>query len=148
MTAEHREDGLAWVTCWKGHHVHLTACASQADLDEPIRWLKAAITPAPRDVLIKALGEVGICCAMNSLQSESVKGTLAIFAARLGDLPGDAVIDALRAWPNDNRWFPSLNDIISTAAARHWRGGVLSRLINIREARTPALTAPKEADDT
>jgi hypothetical protein len=125
--------GWRWLSCKPKHHFFVMANATEAPVNEGIRWLDAATIPAPRDEVIIKLGKLALLTKFKDRGTDDLKGMIAAFAERLSEYPGDAVMTALHEYPLTNRFWPSLEELAAEVLKRSWRHHLKSRLINFRD---------------
>lgn len=76
---------------------------------EAVKLLKASLTPAPKDVLVKELTKLATKTAMRKEEQGDLKLKIAAYLEELEQLPADMAIHALKTWPRrpQGKWFPS-----------------------------------------
>jgi len=69
--------------------------------------LAAAMVPPHPKQLVMELTQLWSLTAHKSHSDQTLDLLLEAFAAKLEDYPADAVIEALRQWPENNKWWPT-----------------------------------------
>jgi hypothetical protein len=85
---------------------------SRDDLEESKRLLKLASQPAGREIILRALLKLRLLTSGKSAgDGEEAQLSLQAYAELLSEYPGDAVLDALQAWPRKNKWWPAFAEL-------------------------------------
>ena len=80
------------------------------DLNAAYEALKASLIPAEDELIARALLE---CRALMAHKNDGgdIDIILEAFVNRLKEYPKDAVLESLRKYPNDNKWFPTWSEL-------------------------------------
>ena len=80
------------------------------DLNAAYQALNASLKPAEDELIAGALLE---CRALMAHKNDGgdIDIILEAFVKRLKDYPKDAVLESLRKYPNDNKWFPTWSEL-------------------------------------
>ena len=70
-----------------------------------------ACAPAPNDVILKELAAMRILTKGKAEDSADRKFTIAVYAEKLAQWPGDVVLHVLRTQPSMCKWWPSWSDL-------------------------------------
>lgn len=88
--------------------------ASQA-----LKMVSLAMEPLPAKEMARELSALRSACATRS-NAEDIAWASSVYAERLADWPADAVMYALRRWPEKSKWWPTwkdLQDLLEEACA-------------------------------
>lgn len=91
---------------------------TEADLRAAGQSLTASLSPCPEATADSEL--VRLSTVTKHRSPDSADLMLEEFGRRLREYPKDVVIDALRAWPQENKFFPSWNELYEEL---EWRVG-------------------------
>ena len=78
--------------------------------------LAESMRPAPREVVGKALVKLRMLTASRDPGATSTALMMAAYADELADLPGDAVMAGIAAWPRTNKFWPTLAELRAECA--------------------------------
>jgi hypothetical protein len=100
----------------------------QGDVDLVKAWLAVIDAPMQRPALVQELTRCLLLTAAQKRDQMDLKLMLAALVEELSDLPEDALRAALRQWPRQQKWWPTLAEIRELAkrqmgiriSLRHW----------------------------
>lgn len=140
---------LKWEARYSADHEILawTASGTLADLQTAERLLTAMMRPLGPDRTAREMAEMIVLTARPK-DGPDPKMMAAAYQKRLAQYPADAVIWALREWPNRSKWFPTwaeLSDLLSirTGSRRHRLNAIRAAM---RLPKSPA--GSKDTDGT
>jgi len=80
--------------------------------------IEATLRPVSHDEALEALAEMSMVTASRSDGPETEELRMAAYVDRLRSYPADAVEHACRAWADDNKWWPTWNELRLLLEAR------------------------------
>lgn len=75
--------------------------------------LTAAMRPAPQKMLAQELSRLRVLTVARNMGQEDLKALVSIYLEELAAYPADATIATLRAWPRENKFWPTLAELIA-----------------------------------
>lgn len=114
--------------------------APEADVAEALMQTNATLIPVPGEVVKAELARLKVTTKSRAESGDDLKLTLAAYAEYLAEYPADVVVDALRWWARNEKWWPAwaeLKELLDRRVRR--RKALKLALTDARGARAKAV---------
>lgn len=101
----------------------------QDDVCKAIMIINDICAPAQKKEIVAALGAIKLTTISRNLSSEDLSIAIAAYSNSLMKYPADAVVDALHYWSENEKFWPSLSELVAQVQRRTRRRMTIKKVL-------------------